>query len=105
MSSGGHQGRITVHGHPEEHHDGRFSPFEVPFWTCKELQIQCEVFSVASLLCRPILRSIMMIAFLIYFIITVATTPVGTSHLSHVGGFVTGLFPAMMFLPHLKSQK
>ncbi len=47
----------------------------------------------------------MMIAFLIYFIITVATTPVGTSHLSHVGGFVTGLFPAMMFLPHLKSQR
>ena len=46
-----------------------------------------------------------MLAFLIYFIITVATTPVGTSHLSHVGGFVTGLFPAMMFLPHLKSQK
>ena len=46
-----------------------------------------------------------MIAFLIYFIITVATTPVGTSHLSHVGGFVTGLFPAMMFLPHLKSQR
>lgn len=47
----------------------------------------------------------MMVAFLIYFIITVATTPTGTSHLSHVGGFVTGLFPAMMFLPHLKSQK
>lgn len=47
----------------------------------------------------------MMVAFLIYFIICVATTPVGTSHLSHVGGFVTGLFPAMMFLPHLKSQK
>ena len=46
-----------------------------------------------------------MVAFLIYFIITVATTPVGTSHLSHVGGFVTGLFPAMMFLPHLQSQK
>ena len=46
-----------------------------------------------------------MVAFLIYFTITVATTPVGTSHLSHVGGFVTGLFPAMMFLPHLKSQK
>lgn len=46
-----------------------------------------------------------MLAILIYFIIAVATTPVGTSHLSHVGGFVTGLFPAMMFLPHLKSQK
>ena len=46
-----------------------------------------------------------MAAFLIYFIICVATTTVGTSHLSHVGGFVTGLFPAMMFLPHLKSPK
>lgn len=46
-----------------------------------------------------------MIAFLIYFIVTVVTSPVGTSHLSHVGGFLSGLFPALLFLPHLKSER
>ena len=55
--------------------------------------------------CRPIIRSVMMIAFLIYFIVTVVTSPVGTSHLSHVGGFLSGLFPALLFLPHLKSER
>ena len=54
---------------------------------------------------RPIIRSVMMLAFLVYFIITVITSPVGTSHLSHVGGFLSGLFPALMFLPHLKSER
>lgn len=44
-------------------------------------------------------------AFLVYFIITVATTPVGTSHLSHVGGFICGLFPGFLFLPNLKSER
>ncbi|CAL8468309.1 g7849 [Coccomyxa elongata] len=54
---------------------------------------------------RPIIRSVMMFAFLIYFIVTVVTSPVGTSHLSHVGGFLSGLFPALLFLPHLKSER
>lgn len=42
-----------------------------------------------------------MAAFLVYFIVTVASGPEGTSHLSHVGGFVCGLFPAFLFLPNL----
>ena len=46
-----------------------------------------------------------MLAFLVYFIATVVTSPVGTSHLSHVGGFLSGLFPALMFLPRLKSER
>ncbi|KAK9803187.1 hypothetical protein WJX72_011823 [[Myrmecia] bisecta] len=54
---------------------------------------------------RPILRSILMTCFLVYFIITVATSPAGTSHLSHVGGFICGLFPAFLFLPNLRSEK
>jgi hypothetical protein len=54
---------------------------------------------------RPTLRSIMMLAFLVYFVATVITSPVGVSHLSHVGGFVCGLFPALLFLPHLRSQR
>ncbi len=59
----------------------------------------------AAVPCRPIIRSVMMIAFLVYFIVTVVTSPVGTSHLSHVGGFVSGLFPALLFLPHLRSER
>jgi hypothetical protein len=47
----------------------------------------------------------MMFAFLVYFIVTVITTPVGTSHLSHVGGFLSGLCPALLFLPHLRSAR
>lgn len=54
---------------------------------------------------RPIIRSVMMLAFLVYFVITVVTSPVGTSHLSHVGGFFSGLFPALLFLPHLQSER
>lgn len=46
-----------------------------------------------------------MTAFLIYFIVTVVTGPAGTSHLSHVGGFLCGLFPAFLFLPNLGHEK
>lgn len=61
--------------------------------------------SMDHLIRRPIIRSVMMISFLVYFIVSVVTSPVGTSHLSHVGGFISGLFPALLFLPHLRSEK
>ena len=46
-----------------------------------------------------------MLAFLLYFIISIATSSGTSSALSHVGGFVCGLFPAFLFLPNLKSEK
>ena len=46
-----------------------------------------------------------MAAFLAYFIVTVATGAASTSHFSHVGGFVCGLFPAFLFLPNLGHEK
>jgi hypothetical protein len=46
-----------------------------------------------------------MVAFLVFFIVTVATTPLGTSHLSHIGGFICGLFPSFLFLPNLRFEK
>ena len=51
---------------------------------------------------RPFMRGIMMLAFLSFFIVTVATTPAGTSHVSHAGGFLCGLFPSFLFLPNLR---
>ena len=51
------------------------------------------------------MRCVLMVAFLVYFIVTVATTPTGTSNLSHVGGFICGLFPGFLFLPNLKSER
>ena len=48
------------------------------------------------------MRGIMMLAFLSFFIVTVATTPAGTSHVSHAGGFICGLFPSFLFLPNLR---
>ena len=50
------------------------------------------------------MRSIVLLAYFIFFVVTIATTPTGTSHLSHVGGFVCGLFPAFLFLPNLHSE-
>ncbi len=50
------------------------------------------------------MRGLMMLAFLAFFIATVATTPAGTSHVSHAGGFICGLFPSFLFLPHLRRR-
>ncbi len=36
---------------------------------------------------RPIMRGLLMVAFMVYFIVTVSTANVGVSNLSHVGGF------------------
>lgn len=52
-------------------------------------------------LCRPVLRLLSFAIFLLYFIITVATAG-STSHFSHVGGFLAGLFPAFLYLPNFK---
>lgn len=51
------------------------------------------------------MQSLVVIAFFAFFIITVATTPTGTSHLSHVGGFVCGMFPAFFFVPNLHTER
>ncbi|KAL4424956.1 hypothetical protein ABPG77_009685 [Micractinium sp. CCAP 211/92] len=47
---------------------------------------------------RPLLRTIVLLAFLIFFSVTVGTTPTGTSHMSHVGGFLAGLLGALCLL-------
>ncbi|DBB06814.1 hypothetical protein WJX82_002835 [Trebouxia sp. C0006] len=56
-------------------------------------------------LTRPIMRGLLMVAFMVYFIVTVSTANVGVSNLSHVGGFICGLFPGFLFLPNLRSEK
>ena len=55
--------------------------------------------------CRPLLRGLLMLAFLVYFIVSAATSSGGSSAWSHVGGFLCGLFPSFLFLPNLKSEK
>ncbi|GAQ79753.1 rhomboid-like protease [Klebsormidium nitens] len=50
---------------------------------------------------RPVLRLLSFAIFLLYFVITVATAG-STSHFSHVGGFLAGLFPAFLYLPNFK---
>jgi membrane associated rhomboid family serine protease len=52
-------------------------------------------------LMRPLLRSLAMMALLVYFAATVGTTATGTSHMSHVGGFLGGLLPGLVLLPNL----
>ena len=56
-------------------------------------------------LCRPILRCVLMAAFLVYFIVSAVTGGGGTSAMSHVGGFVCGSFQAFLFLPYLHSER
>lgn len=51
------------------------------------------------------MRSVIVLAFFIFFITTIATTPSGTSHLSHVGGFVVGLFAAFFCLPNFHRER
>ncbi len=46
-----------------------------------------------------------MVAFLIYFITSAATSTGANSAWSHVGGFLCGLFPSFLFLPNLKSER
>ena len=49
---------------------------------------------------RPLMRTAVMLAFLIFFAVTVGTTANGTSHMSHVGGFLSGLACALVLLPN-----
>lgn len=55
--------------------------------------------------CRPLLRGVLMAAFLVYFIVSAATSSGSSSVWSHVGGFLCGLFPSFLFLPNLRSEK
>lgn len=56
-------------------------------------------------LSRPLLRATVLLAFLIFFAVTVGTTPTGTSHMSHVGGFLCGLLSALVLLPNVHSGR
>ena len=47
----------------------------------------------------------MLLAFLIFFAVTVGTTTAGTSHMSHVGGFLGGLCCALLLLPNLHRSR
>eukprot|EP01023_Acetabularia_acetabulum_P006713 TRINITY_DN12822_c0_g1_i1.p2 TRINITY_DN12822_c0_g1~~TRINITY_DN12822_c0_g1_i1.p2 ORF type:complete len:209 (-),score=9.52 TRINITY_DN12822_c0_g1_i1:239-826(-) len=53
---------------------------------------------------RPILRSFCILVFLVFFVITIMVEE-GTSHVSHLGGLLCGLFPAGLFLPNLRSER
>ncbi|KAK3252000.1 hypothetical protein CYMTET_38690 [Cymbomonas tetramitiformis] len=53
---------------------------------------------------RPLLRALSIVIFSIYFVLTV-TTESNTSHLSHVGGFLCGLFPSFLVLPNFRAEK
>lgn len=52
----------------------------------------------------PILRTFFLLLMLGLFIYTVLTEG-NTSHVSHVGGFLAGLFPSFIFLPNLQYAK
>eukprot|EP00854_Cymbomonas_tetramitiformis_P001449 gene1449-2071_t len=52
---------------------------------------------------RPLLRALSIVIFSIYFVLTV-TTESNTSHLSHVGGFLCGLFPSFLVLPNFRAE-
>lgn len=52
----------------------------------------------------PILRTLFLILMLVLFVFTLLTEG-NTSHVSHVGGFLAGLFPSFIFLPNLKYAK
>jgi membrane associated rhomboid family serine protease len=52
-------------------------------------------------LARPLLRTAVLLAFLIFFAVTVGTTAEGTSHMSHVGGLLCGMLPALVLLPNV----
>ena len=48
---------------------------------------------------RPVFRSSLLLALLLYFVVTIATVPSGTSHFSHVGGLATGFATGLGTLP------
>ncbi|GMH32318.1 hypothetical protein BSKO_00152 [Bryopsis sp. KO-2023] len=52
----------------------------------------------------PILRGLFILLMVILNIYTILTSE-GTSNISHLGGFVAGLFPSFIFLPNLKWEK
>lgn len=54
---------------------------------------------------RPILHGLIITVFLLYFVITASMSDGSTSHLSHLGGLVCGLFPAFLFLPDLRKER
>lgn len=54
---------------------------------------------------RPILRGLIILLFFSYFVAVAALQNSGTSHLSHLGGFLCGLFPSFLFLPDLRKER
>lgn len=52
----------------------------------------------------PAIRAACVVAFLIFFLVSVATESTGVSHLSHFGGLVSGLFPSFLFLPNFVKE-
>lgn len=54
---------------------------------------------------RPILRGLIIFIFFLYFFATAGLQSSGTSHLSHLGGFLCGLFPSFLFLPDLRRER
>jgi membrane associated rhomboid family serine protease len=52
-------------------------------------------------LSRPLLRATVLLSLLVFFAVTVGSTPTGTSHMSHVGGFLCGVLPALVLLPNV----
>lgn len=49
----------------------------------------------------PALQTFFFIVFLIVFVASIIRQPAGTSHLSHVGGLFTGIFPALLYQYHI----
>lgn len=58
-------------------------------------------------MCPPpqLLRTLVLLAFLVFFAVTVGTTAAGTSHMSHVGGFLGGLCCGLVLLPNLHRSR
>jgi hypothetical protein len=54
---------------------------------------------------RPLLHGLLVVVLLAYVVVALATQTAGTSPLSHLGGFVCGLFPAFLFMPRLKNER
>lgn len=52
-----------------------------------------------------LLRTLVLLAFLVFFAVTVGTTAAGTSHMSHVGGFLGGLCCGLLLLPNLHRSR
>jgi len=53
---------------------------------------------------RPLLQGIAIFIFLVYFFHTLVSNESGSSHISHIGGLLCGLFPAILMLPNFKKE-